>query len=213
MIARIRGTLIEVRTTSVYLEVDDITYQVHVPAVSLPELQTRLGQRVILWTLQYIEGNSAFGSQVPKLIGFVSEKDRDFFLRFVEVQGIGMNKGLRAMIMPVGEIAAAIEARNVATLSKLPGIGRRTAEKVIADLHGKLLEFGGAEAVAAARAAGAAASTSVAPEIESEAAAVLVQMGYRRSEAEEAVARTVAAGGTFDSVEQLIQQCFRKVSR
>lgn len=208
MIARIRGTLSEVRTSSVYLDLDDLTYQVHVPAVNLAELQTRVGQRVTLHTLQYIEGNSAFGSQVPRLIGFLTEKERDFFLRFIGVQGLGMNKGLKAMTLPVGEIAAAIESRDAGTLSKLPGIGRRTAEKVIAELHGKLMEFGSAAMAAsgAARPAGAAA----APEMETEAVAALVQMGYRRNEAEEAVARAVAAVAKVESVEQLVQQCFRK---
>lgn len=210
MIARIRGTLSEVRTNSVYLDLDDLTYQVQVPAVNIQDLQSRIGQRITLHTLQYIEGNSAFGNQVPRLAGFLTEKERDFFLRFIGVQGLGMNKGLRAMTLPVGEIAAAIEMRDAATLSKLPGIGKRTAEKMIAELHGKLGEFGALEQLASGAGNGPKPAGAVAPEIESEAVAALIQMGFRRSEAEEAVARAAAALGKADSVEQLVQQCFRK---
>ncbi len=213
MIARIRGTLSEVRTSSVYLDLDDLTYQVHVPAVSLPELQTRIGQRVTLHTLQYIEGNSAFGSQVPRLIGFMSEKERDFFMRLVTVQGLGMNKGLKAMILPVGEIAGAIEARDIQTLTKLPGVGKRGAEKMIAELHGKLLEFGGAATAAGSTGTAAAGPQTAATEMETEAVQALVQMGFKRNEAEETVRRTVSTMSTVDSVEQLLQQCFRKAGR
>lgn len=210
MIARIRGTLSEVRPNSVYLDLDDLTYQVQVPAVNLQNLQSRIGQRITLHTLQYIEGNSAFGNQVPRLAGFLTEKERDFFLRFIGVQGLGMNKGLRAMTLPVGEIAAAIEMRDAATLSKLPGIGKRTAEKMIAELHGKLGEFGTLEQLASGAGNRPKPAGAVAPEIEAEAVAALIQMGFRRGEAEEAVGRAAASLGKADSVEQLVQQCFRK---
>jgi Holliday junction DNA helicase RuvA len=201
MIARIRGTVGEVRPNSVYIEVDDLTYEVLVPAVSLPELQTRIGQRVTLHTLQYVEGNTSFGNLVPRLIGFLTEAERDFFLRFITVPSIGISKGLKAMTMPIADIAGAIEARNAAVLSQLPGIGKRTAEKAIAELHGKLEGFHVGGAVPAA--------TPAAQGVQAEAVDALMALGYRRGEAEDLIGRTLAAGARAESVEQLIQDCFR----
>jgi len=201
MIARIRGTVGEVRPNSVYVEVDDITYEVLTPAVNVAELRTRLGQRVTLHTLQYVEGNTSFGNLIPRLIGFLTEAERDFFLRFITVPSIGISKGLRAMTMPIADIAGAIEARNVAVLSQLPGIGKRTAEKAIAQLHGKLEGFDVG--------AGATATTPTAQGVQAEAVDALMALGYRRSEAEDLIGRTLAAGAKTESVEQLIQECFR----
>ena len=205
MIARIRGTVGEVRRGSVLLDVDDITYEVLVPAVSAPELSSRLGQRVTLFTFQYIEGSASFGNLMPRLIGFLTEAERDFFLLFIKVQGIGISKGLKSMTIPTADIAAAIEARNVPALSQLPGIGRRTAEKAIAELNGKLQGFRTGRVTPA--------EVPVETSIQAEAVNALTQLGYRRSEAEDLVARTLAGGSTADSAEALIQDCFRHATR
>lgn len=201
MIARIRGTLSEVRSASVYLDVDDLTYEVFVPAVSLPELHHRIGERVTLHTLEYVEGNSSFGNLAPRLIGFATEPERDFFLRYITVPGLGISKGLKSMTVPVADIASSIETRDAAALARLPGIGKRTAEKAIAELNGKLDAFQVGQAGPQP-----AASTQG---FQAEAVEALMGLGYRRAEAEDLVARTVAAGSKADTPEQLIQDCFR----
>jgi holliday junction DNA helicase RuvA len=80
----------------------------------------------------------------PVLIGFATPSDKAFFQRFISVAAIGPIKAVKALIRPTAEIAGAIEEKQVAFLSKLPGIGTRTAEKIIATLHGKTREFAGA---------------------------------------------------------------------
>jgi Holliday junction DNA helicase RuvA len=201
MIARIRGTVAEVRTTSVYLDLDDLTYEVFVPAVSLPELHTRIGQRVTLHTIQYIEGNTSFGNLASRLVGFLNEAERDFFVRFITVPGIGVNKGLKAMTMPMADIAGAIEARNVALLAQLPGVGKRTAEKAIAELNGKLKTFNIGAASTPTPVAG--------QDVQTEVLGALMGLGYRRGEAEDLIGRTLAGGAKGETVEQLLQECFR----
>ncbi len=201
MIARIRGTVSEVGPNFVLLDIDDLTYEVYVPAVSVPELQMRVGQRVTLHTIEYIEGNPSFGNLAPRLVGFLTEAERDFFFEFIKVPGIGISKGLKAMTMPTAEIAEAIESRDIPTLSRLPGIGRRTAEKVIAELNGKLAEFSTGRIVPVA----AAVETTV----QSEAIEALIALGYRRPEAEDLVRRTMAAGSKAETAERLVQDCFR----
>ena len=201
MIARIRGTVSEVRKNTVLLDVDDLTYEVFIPAVSVGDLQMRVAQRVTLFTLEYIEGNTSFGNLAPRLVGFLSEAERDFFLAFIKVPGIGISKGLKAMTVPTHEIAGAIEARNIPALSRLPGIGRRTAEKAIAELNGKLAEFHTGRIVQA--------TTAVEATIQDAAIEALIGLGYRRPEAEDLVRRTMAGGSTAVTVEKLVQDCFR----
>ena len=86
-------------------------------------LQTKIGQPVVLHTLEYLEGNPTRGNLVPRLVGFLSEVEREFFELICEVDGVGVRKALRAIIRPVGEIAAAIEEQDAKALSGLPGIG------------------------------------------------------------------------------------------
>jgi holliday junction DNA helicase RuvA len=77
----------------------------------------------------------------PVLIGFATLADKAFFQLFISVAAIGPMKAVKALVRPVPEIAAAIEEKQVSVLSKLPGIGTRTAEKIIATLHGKARGF------------------------------------------------------------------------
>ncbi len=88
----------------------------------------------------------------PVLIGFETREDKAFFQTFITVDAIGPMKAVKAMTCPTEEIAAAIEKKDVQFLSTLSGIGKRTAEKIIATLHGKVERFvkiGSADPVAA----------------------------------------------------------------
>ncbi|MBF0376847.1 MAG: Holliday junction DNA helicase RuvA [Desulfamplus sp.] len=77
----------------------------------------------------------------PILIGFNSEEEKDFFQAFISVDAIGPLKAVKAMEKPISEIAKAIENQDIDFLSNLKGIGKRTAQKIVADLHGKLSRF------------------------------------------------------------------------
>ncbi len=83
----------------------------------------------------------------PVLIGFLAPEDKEFFQLFITVSAIGPMKAIKALTKPVSKVARAIEDKDVAFLSQLSGIGKRTAEKIIATLHGKVIEFIGAGVV------------------------------------------------------------------
>lgn len=138
MIVRIRGQLAQVCDESVVLERDGIAYEVLVPAYAIGELGACRGEVVTLHTLQYLEGNAAGGNLIPRIIGFLHPEDRAFFRLFTTVKGVGVRKGLRALAQPVARIAAEIEAADVPALTRLPGVGKRTAEQMIAELRGKV---------------------------------------------------------------------------
>ena len=99
------------------------------------------GQTITLHTLEFLEGTPGRGNLVPRIVGFLSEVEREFFDLFCEVDGVGVRKALRAMVRPVGEIARAIEEQDAAALSTLPGIGAATAERMIAKLRRRMPKF------------------------------------------------------------------------
>lgn len=200
MIARITGRLEEVSTEAALLETGGIAYEVLLPACEVERLSRRVGQDVVLHTIHLIEGDPARGATVPRLIGFAAELDRDFFRLFTKVKGIGVRKALRALARPVADVAAAIENKDASALTALPEIGKRTAEQIIAELHGKLGEY-----------AGPAVAETDEPlsEAATEALAVLVQLGEKRPDAAALVQRVAAVAEPDATAEQIIQHVYR----
>ena len=141
MIRKISGSLERVEPTAIELAVGNIVHEVLVPDMVRSQLQAKLGSDISLYTLEYLEGNPTRGNLVPRIVGFLSEVEREFFELFCEVDGVGVRKALRAMVRPVGEVATAIEEQNAAALSKLPGVGAATAERIIAKLRRKMPKF------------------------------------------------------------------------
>ncbi|MBL7140893.1 MAG: Holliday junction branch migration protein RuvA [Planctomycetes bacterium] len=198
MIARISGQLESLTADRAVIAAGHVAYEVLVAPVTSDDLRPHLGRQVTLHTLEYFDGNPAYGQMVPRLVGFLTETEKRFFVRYVSVQGIGVGKGLKSLAMPVDRIAAAIEARDPAMLASLPGIGRRTADKIVAELAGKLDEF----AVTAGRAAGQE------PEAKREAVSVLVQLGLARPEAAERVDAAYERLGADAAVEAIVREAF-----
>jgi len=201
MIARISGLLEELSGGSALIATaTGLWYEVLVPACDIERLGGRLGKEIVLHTIHYLEGDPSHGSQTPRLVGFVSPDDRQFFRLFTTVKGIGNRKALRALAKPIGEIASAIAAKDSRFLTQLPEIGKRTAEQIIAELSGKVESFAtSGQTVAAAPLTEAA----------TEAVSVLVQLGERRSDAITLVDRVLAVAPELDSTETIIQQVYK----
>ena len=115
-----------------------LAYGVHVPAALAETLDARVGEVIALHTIQIMEPQGGGTSFVPRLIGFETTKDRQFFELFTTVKGVGSRKALRALIMPMTEVAHAIFDRDAAKLRTMPEIGTRLAATIIAELHGKV---------------------------------------------------------------------------
>jgi Holliday junction DNA helicase RuvA len=201
MIARLTGQLELVAENRAVVAAGPVAYEVMVAPVTVDQLRPLVGRPVTLHTLEYFDGNPAYGQMAPRLVGFLAETDKRFFVRYISVQGIGIAKGLRSLVLPVGQIAQAIEARDVRYLSQLPGIGRRTAEKIIAELCGKLDEF-------AIAASGRPASEE--PESKVEAITVLMSLGLQRPEAAARVDAAYERLGAKAGVEQLVRAAFHQ---
>ena len=142
MITRLSGKLVRVGIAEAYFEVPPFEYEVMVPDVVRRQLGEMVGEDVSLQIVDYIDGNVQKGGRMtPRMVGFLSPIEKEFFELFCSVDGLGVKKALAAMNRPVADIAAAIEDRNDRMLTTLPGIGPAVADRVIAKLSRKMAKF------------------------------------------------------------------------
>ena len=200
MITRIRGELVELTERSALLLVEAITYELFVPAANVPELLSKIGQPIEFFTLHYLEGQSQGSSFLPRLIGFSSERERAFFELFTTVKGIGNRKALRALVRPFAETATAIANRDTKALTEMPEIGKRSAETIIAELHGKVDVF-----------VGEIASTIevTMPPFSEDAILMLVQLGETKRDAKRLVQLAFGTKPEINTADQLVQISFQ----
>ena len=141
MISSLTGTLVQVDDDRIHLRAGHIVYEALVPASDIALLSTAVGQEMTFHTILYFEGDSSGGNLDPRLVAFLRKEDKRFFEKFITVKGIGPKKALKALISPAGEIARAIEEKDARFLVKLPQIGKRLAEQIVAELSGKVAAF------------------------------------------------------------------------
>ncbi len=142
MISKLTGKLLHLGEELAIIAVDPFEYQVLIPDFTRRHLQPLVGSVVSLNTIHYFEGNPQKGGRmVPRLVGFLSEIEREFFEQFCSVDGVGVKKALRAMVRPVQDIARAIEQQDFKSVSTLPGIGAAMSERIVAKLRRKMGKF------------------------------------------------------------------------
>lgn len=201
MIVRLSGKLDFVGADCVHVTLGDLTHELLVPSADIPFLQTKIGQHVSFFTLQYIEGNPSFGSLAPKMLGFLRADDKDFFDLFTTVKGIGTKKALKAFAIPTSQIAAAIALKDTRKLSSLPQIGKRAAEQIIAELHGKVEKF--------ATGSTPAIPLEKLPDHEQSAIAALITLGEKRNEAENWVRRVCEVDPSLKDPNKIVPAVYR----
>src|SRR5271165_1943840 len=141
VITHIRGILKTVAEETLTLAVEPFEMEVLIPEHTRRQVQGKLGEPITLHTIFYIDGNAMTGRMVPRLVGFLSPIDREFFDTFCSVDGVGVRKALRAMVHPVRELARTIEDQDVKMLATYPGIGEAMAERIVAKLRRKVGKF------------------------------------------------------------------------
>src|SRR5882762_8871040 len=141
MISKITGHLNRVLDDEVRIQVGALEYQVLVPEFVRRQVQMRVGQEITLHTSEYLDGNPMQGRVVPRLIGFTTEAELDFFELFCTVDKVGVRKAIKALVRPVREMADAIQRQDAKWLTSLPGVGAATAEQIVATLRRKVTKF------------------------------------------------------------------------
>jgi len=203
MIAQIEGKLVQLDSDKALVQVGQICYEVLVPGYLASLLGSRIGQDIILSTMEYYEGTPGGGNLVPQMVGFVSTGEKDFFKRYTSVKGIGIKKGLKSLALPIATIAAAVEGGDEKTLSALPGIGKRLAQHIIAELKGKLTGFAAGAEPAQAKEETAFAGFQI------EALEILIAWGEKRNEAAELINMACRKHPNIKSAEELVPLVYR----
>lgn len=207
MIVSIAGKLTHVSEAAIAIESTPFEYEVLVGDYTRRQLQMKIGEVVRLHTLDYIEGNAQSGGRLtPRLVGFLTEPERQFFDLFCSVDGVGVKKALRAMVRPVKELAVLIEQQDAKALSALPGIGPATSERIIAKLRRKMPRF--ALMVDSGGPAGEPDSGS--SQVVSETFDALVMLGHTEADARRLIDEVLATKKKFKDTESMLTAIYQK---
>ena len=206
MIVNISGSLIRVGEESISLDIPPFEYEVLVGDYTRRQLQPKVGQKIRLHTINFIDGNAAQGGRLtPRLIGFMTEPERQFFELFCSVDGVGTKKALRAMVRPVKELALLIEQQDAKGLSALPGVGPATSERIIAKLRRKMPRFA---LMVDRESVGAEPDLSTA--VLTDTFDALLSLGHSESDARALIDEAVSGGKKFKDSESLLTAIYQK---
>ncbi len=207
MISRLHGTLVERRESKILLETNGLTYEVWVPVAILRGLDRHVGPegslRLVTFHYHHVEPSRA----VPILIGFVNEVEREFFETFITVSGIGPKAAVKAINQPIPLIARAIDDGNLDFLRSLPGIGPQRAKEIVAKLQGKVGKYALMPEEEQGTSKGPAADAAT------EALEVLLQLQYRRNEAQQMIKNALSRNGDLKTVEEILNEVYKQKVR
>ncbi len=196
MITSIQGTLASATPLHAVIEVGGFGYEVNIPVTTAEKLPAP-GAQVKLHTLVI------YREDAQTLYGFASPADRDFFRLMIEhVTGVGPKMALSIMSrLSLSLLEDAIRMGDIATLAKCPGIGKKTAERLVVELKAKV---GGASGAAPVAVGGSESPSAASPH--RDAVAALVALGYKTADADEAVRRAALTLGPKATTEALIKK-------
>jgi Holliday junction DNA helicase RuvA len=208
MISHLHGRLARKNEGASSIEIDagGVWYEVELPAFVWRALEERgIDEEIELETFYFVTANAP----IPRLIGFQREMEREFFKKLIAVPNVGPTTATRALAFSVSAIAGWIESGDTAALGRLPGIGKRTAETIVAQLRGKVME----EALLAdERFDKPEKPVPAGPtDVARDAIDALQALGYGRGEAERLV-QQVEADTTHETVEEALRAVFRKLN-
>ncbi|MFS1539820.1 MAG: Holliday junction branch migration protein RuvA [Candidatus Phlomobacter fragariae] len=201
MIGRLRGTILEKQPPIVLLELNGVGYEVHMPMTCFYELP-EIGQEVILFT-QFIVREDA-----QLLYGFNDKQERALFRELIKVNGVGAKLALAILSgMSAYQFVSAIEQKAIASLVKLPGVGKKTAERLVVEMKDRFKGLNGnLFNNSAIDLSGSLAAKQNSHDIEAEAVSALISLGYKPHDASRMIGR-VANGAT--NCEALIREALR----
>jgi len=142
MISQITGTIESISENTLVVGTSGLSYEVSIPTAIMRSFDGRLAKdaKISLITYHYYQTDPS--KSIPILIGFSNKIEKDFFEKFITVSGVGPKAAVRALSMPIPDIAQAIDGGDVGYLKSLPGIGEQRAKEIVAKLQGKMGKFG-----------------------------------------------------------------------
>ncbi|HEV3158115.1 MAG TPA: Holliday junction branch migration protein RuvA [Candidatus Baltobacteraceae bacterium] len=206
MFSRIQGRIVQRSEDSVVIDVGGIGYEVILPPCVAEKLRSHADDTPVtleIYASLSIDGNSGRFAY----FGFTNAVERDFFEALISVASIGPKTAARAFSFPMARIARAIDSDDQAFLVKLPGIGKQKARDIVAKLQGKVTRFLLIQEPDGHYPRPEPRTTF--PDFAAEALAVLVQLEYRRSEAEAMIKRTLALVPHVVDAETLLSEVYK----
>jgi holliday junction DNA helicase RuvA len=207
MIAHLNGTLLFKQPNTVVVDVSGVGYEVNIPLSTFYELADT-GSNVQLRIYTHVKEDAL------QLFGFRTARERELFVNFISVSGIGPKIGIALLSsgMSADELIAAIKNNNLARLTLIPGVGRKTAERLIVDLRDKMTALAASEVAVDTGAGLEAPIPSSEDDVRSQALSGLLNLGYQKSAAEKAIDSALSEDGEV-TVESVLRRGLRKLAR
>jgi Holliday junction DNA helicase RuvA len=206
MIAHLSGTLLSKQATSAIVDVGGVGYDVAIPLSTFYELG-EVGEPVQLRVYTHVREDAI------QLFGFKTTRERELFLQLISVNGVGPGLAIKLLSgMPADEMIASIRTNNLVRLVAIPGVGRKTAERLVVDLRDKIAALSSPaleEEFAAKAAAGAPTSADA---MRDDAMSALSNLGYQKAAVEKAVKNAIDEGGDL-SVEVILRRSLRSLAK
>lgn len=200
MIGYLQGKILKKDDDRVLILANQVGYEVLVPAVVMVSLADKtIGDDLAL----HIYYQQTERQPKPVLIGFNQDVEKEFFQSFISVEDIGPLKAVKAMTLPVGEIARAIEDRDLEALGRLKGIGKRTAQKIVATLQGRMGKF------ALMRTEPSPAFRPGADFSQQVMDVMVQQLGHRVADARQMIADALKRNSAISTPEELFEEVYR----
>jgi len=207
MIAHLSGTLLSKQATSAIVDVGGVGYDVAIPLSTFYELGDN-GAPVQLRIYTHVREDAI------QLYGFKTVRERELFLQLISVSGVGPGLAIKLLSgMNAEEMIASIRTNNLARLVSIPGVGRKTAERLVVDLRDKIAALSSPaleeEYAAKAAAAGVPATEDT---VRNDAMSALANLGYQKAAAEKAVKTAIDEGGE-PTVELILRRSLRSLAK
>ena len=207
MIAHLSGTLLSKQATSVIVDVAGVGYELAIPLSTFYDVG-EIGEPVQLRVYTHVREDAL------QLYGFKTARERELFLQLISVNGVGPGLAIKLLSgMNADEMIASIRTNNLVRLVAIPGVGRKTAERLVVDLRDKIaaLSSPALEEEFAAKAAVEGAPTTT-EAMRNDAMSALANLGYQRAAVEKAVKNALDEGGEL-SVEVILRRSLRSLAK
>ena len=206
MIAHLSGTLLSKQPNSVIVDVCGVGFEVNIPVSTFYDLEEP-GSNVQLRIYTHVR------EETLQLYGFKTARERELFMRLISVSGIGPKLGITLLSgMSADEMIASIRTNNLARLTLIPGVGRKTAERLVMELRDRVASLSTdlEKELGETTAAGAPLVTE--DSLRSDVLSALLNLGYQRTSAEKAVTAALDEGGEI-SMELILRRSLRKLAK
>ena len=206
MIAHLSGTLLSKQPNSVIVDVGGVGYELIIPVSTFYELEDT-GTNTQLRVYTHVR------EEALQLYGFKTARERELFLQIISVTGIGPKIAITLLSgMNANEIIASIRTNNLGRLTSIPGVGRKTAERLVVELRDKITALSSPALEEEFAAEGGQRQGSSPDAMRDDALSALLNLGYQKTSAEKAIKAAIDEGGDL-SVELILRRGLRSLSR